>query len=301
MCGYPFSQRSARARSVLAAPIPSPAAYRSQPVYWTDIVARRDSADSHAADAFGAPHGVHDARFAIRLPGAARAVRLAARERAAAAVRGHGRSAGHAAPRRRSRPRGRRRLPAPSTAMRTISCACTSRSGSRRLRSIAVDAADADPAAGGAPGCRRTTRSPCDSALAGSVAEARELARDARSAPAARLRRRRSRGHTRSCASRPPRRRAGLPAPAFDTRALQGKNRRLPPLAGDHGDRHAHPTRPCSSRPRSPCCSPRAGRWPRSRSGRRTSPSSSCSPRSTRRRSRPPASRSSARSTSAAR
>ncbi|MET0203904.1 MAG: PhnD/SsuA/transferrin family substrate-binding protein [Casimicrobiaceae bacterium] len=42
MCGYPFS-RAAPQPIPLAAPVPSPEAYRNQPRYWTCIVARNDS------------------------------------------------------------------------------------------------------------------------------------------------------------------------------------------------------------------------------------------------------------------
>lgn len=52
MCGYPLAG-AARAPAVLAAPIPAGTAYAGRPVYWTNIVARRDGAVGALADAFG--------------------------------------------------------------------------------------------------------------------------------------------------------------------------------------------------------------------------------------------------------
>jgi ABC-type phosphate/phosphonate transport system substrate-binding protein len=52
MCGYPFS-RAAPQPIALAAPVPSPHAYRDRPEYWTCIVAREDSGIRTLADTFG--------------------------------------------------------------------------------------------------------------------------------------------------------------------------------------------------------------------------------------------------------
>src|SRR5512144_476635 len=52
MCGYPLA-RASPAPVVLAAPVPSPAAYRGRPVYWTDVVVRADSPFAALADVFG--------------------------------------------------------------------------------------------------------------------------------------------------------------------------------------------------------------------------------------------------------
>ena len=52
MCGYPLSQASPQP-VVLAAPVPSPPAYGSQPVYWTNLVARSDGPIKTIDDVFG--------------------------------------------------------------------------------------------------------------------------------------------------------------------------------------------------------------------------------------------------------
>lgn len=52
MCGYPLSQRHPQP-VVLAAPVPSPAAYGGQPVYWSNLVARKDGSIRTLDDAFG--------------------------------------------------------------------------------------------------------------------------------------------------------------------------------------------------------------------------------------------------------
>jgi ABC-type phosphate/phosphonate transport system substrate-binding protein len=52
MCGYPFA-RAAPQPVALATPVPSPARYRGQAVYWTDFVVRADSPLQTIADAFG--------------------------------------------------------------------------------------------------------------------------------------------------------------------------------------------------------------------------------------------------------
>ena len=52
MCGYPLSHATP-APVVLAAMRPSPARYRNEPVYWTDLVVRADSALYTAVDALG--------------------------------------------------------------------------------------------------------------------------------------------------------------------------------------------------------------------------------------------------------
>ena len=51
MCGYPFS-RAAPQPIALAAPVPSPQAYRNRPEYWTCIVARDDSGIQTLGDTF---------------------------------------------------------------------------------------------------------------------------------------------------------------------------------------------------------------------------------------------------------
>jgi ABC-type phosphate/phosphonate transport system substrate-binding protein len=52
MCGYPLSKADP-APTVLAAPIPSPPAYRSEAVYWTNLVARKDGPVRTLDDALG--------------------------------------------------------------------------------------------------------------------------------------------------------------------------------------------------------------------------------------------------------
>jgi ABC-type phosphate/phosphonate transport system substrate-binding protein len=52
MCGLPFSSGSFAAQ-VLAAPVPSPAAFQGQPRYWSELVVRRDSHYRNLADTFG--------------------------------------------------------------------------------------------------------------------------------------------------------------------------------------------------------------------------------------------------------
>lgn len=52
MCGLPYSQRQPRPQLV-AAPVPSPARYADQPVYFTDIVVRADSPHRKLEDTFG--------------------------------------------------------------------------------------------------------------------------------------------------------------------------------------------------------------------------------------------------------
>ena len=52
MCGFPLS-RAKPVPVVLAAPIPSPAAYRGEAVYWTNLVARKDGAVRAIEDSFG--------------------------------------------------------------------------------------------------------------------------------------------------------------------------------------------------------------------------------------------------------
>ncbi|MFO1306746.1 MAG: PhnD/SsuA/transferrin family substrate-binding protein [Burkholderiales bacterium] len=51
MCGHPFSRATPQPR-LLAAPVPSPAAYGNRPVYWTCLVAREDSGIRNLADTF---------------------------------------------------------------------------------------------------------------------------------------------------------------------------------------------------------------------------------------------------------
>jgi ABC-type phosphate/phosphonate transport system substrate-binding protein len=52
MCGLPFAQRSERP-TLIAAPIPSPARYGGQSVYFTDIVVRADAPYRTLEDTFG--------------------------------------------------------------------------------------------------------------------------------------------------------------------------------------------------------------------------------------------------------
>jgi ABC-type phosphate/phosphonate transport system substrate-binding protein len=52
MCGLPFAQRAERP-TLVAAPIPSPARYGGQPVYFTDIVVRADAPFRTLEDSFG--------------------------------------------------------------------------------------------------------------------------------------------------------------------------------------------------------------------------------------------------------
>lgn len=52
MCGYPLSQRHPPP-VVLAAPVPSPAAYGGRPVYWSNLVVRKDGPIRTLDDAFG--------------------------------------------------------------------------------------------------------------------------------------------------------------------------------------------------------------------------------------------------------
>jgi len=55
MCGLPFAQRinEARRPTLVAAPLPSPARYGGQPVYFTDIVVSADSPYRTLEDTFG--------------------------------------------------------------------------------------------------------------------------------------------------------------------------------------------------------------------------------------------------------
>lgn len=52
MCGYPWALRRDRPR-LLAAPVPSPARYGNQPIYFTDFVVRADSPFKTLEDTFG--------------------------------------------------------------------------------------------------------------------------------------------------------------------------------------------------------------------------------------------------------
>ena len=52
MCGLPQSLASPRP-ALVAAPVPSPAAYRGRAVYWTDLVVRADSEFETLAQTFG--------------------------------------------------------------------------------------------------------------------------------------------------------------------------------------------------------------------------------------------------------
>ncbi len=52
MCGWPYAERAPRPR-ILAAPVPSPARYGGQPVYFSDLVVRADSPYRTIEDTFG--------------------------------------------------------------------------------------------------------------------------------------------------------------------------------------------------------------------------------------------------------
>ena len=52
MCGFPLA-KATPAPTVLAAPVPSPAAYGGAPIYWTDFVVRADSPIQELIDIFG--------------------------------------------------------------------------------------------------------------------------------------------------------------------------------------------------------------------------------------------------------
>ena len=52
MCGYPWALRDQRPH-LLAAPVPSPARYRGQPIYFTDFIVRADSPYQTLEDTFG--------------------------------------------------------------------------------------------------------------------------------------------------------------------------------------------------------------------------------------------------------
>ncbi|MBA3507138.1 MAG: PhnD/SsuA/transferrin family substrate-binding protein [Betaproteobacteria bacterium] len=57
MCGYPLTRAEPRP-VVLAAPIPSPARYYGQPIYWSDLIVRSDASFTRIEDTF-------DRRFAF--------------------------------------------------------------------------------------------------------------------------------------------------------------------------------------------------------------------------------------------
>lgn len=52
MCGLPFSRSDPRPE-LIAAPVPSPAAFRSLPEYWSEMVVRKDSDFQTIEDTFG--------------------------------------------------------------------------------------------------------------------------------------------------------------------------------------------------------------------------------------------------------
>lgn len=56
MCGLPFALRETQP-TLIAAPIPSPARYGGQPVYFSDIVVRADSSAQTVEDTFGGTVG----------------------------------------------------------------------------------------------------------------------------------------------------------------------------------------------------------------------------------------------------
>jgi len=52
MCGLPFSRATVRPE-LIAAPVPSPSAFRGMPQYWSELVVRKDSALQCIEDTFG--------------------------------------------------------------------------------------------------------------------------------------------------------------------------------------------------------------------------------------------------------
>jgi ABC-type phosphate/phosphonate transport system substrate-binding protein len=56
MCGWPFARAAPQPR-LLAAPVPAPERYGDQPIYFTDIVVRRDSRFTSIEDTFGGTVG----------------------------------------------------------------------------------------------------------------------------------------------------------------------------------------------------------------------------------------------------
>lgn len=52
MCGLPYSRAAVRAELV-AAPVPSPSAFRGQPQYWSEFVVKADSRFAYIEDTFG--------------------------------------------------------------------------------------------------------------------------------------------------------------------------------------------------------------------------------------------------------
>jgi ABC-type phosphate/phosphonate transport system substrate-binding protein len=52
MCGLPYA-RSVPRPAIVAAPVPSPSAFKGQPQYWTDLVVRADSHFKSLEDTFG--------------------------------------------------------------------------------------------------------------------------------------------------------------------------------------------------------------------------------------------------------
>jgi ABC-type phosphate/phosphonate transport system substrate-binding protein len=56
MCGLPWSRHSPPP-TIVAAPVPSPAAFGGRPVYWTDIVVREDAPYQCLDDTYGAVAG----------------------------------------------------------------------------------------------------------------------------------------------------------------------------------------------------------------------------------------------------
>jgi ABC-type phosphate/phosphonate transport system substrate-binding protein len=61
MCGLPFSLSQPRPK-LIAAPVPSPPAFRGLPQYWSEMVVRKDSAFETIEDTFGG-------RIALTVPG----------------------------------------------------------------------------------------------------------------------------------------------------------------------------------------------------------------------------------------
>ena len=52
MCGLPYSRAEPRP-ALVAAPVPSPADFHGQPLYWSELVVRADSGFELIEDTFG--------------------------------------------------------------------------------------------------------------------------------------------------------------------------------------------------------------------------------------------------------
>lgn len=52
MCGWPYARSNPRP-TIVAAPVPAGSRYRGRPIYFTDMVVRKDQAFTHVRDTFG--------------------------------------------------------------------------------------------------------------------------------------------------------------------------------------------------------------------------------------------------------